>query len=253
MKRLLIIISVCLIFAACKKQELQPYSEKPRVYLRLLKSEFYAPFPNSTAGNVRIDYAPQNSSKKTDTLKFNVQVSGATSAIDRAFAMERTADAGNAKEGVDYDVLDKDFVIPAGQFNSIVRVVIRRNPNMAKQAVNFSYNLRENVNFELGPQNDTTRFFSNRGVISITKLKVTATDVLNKPDNWDSYIATYFGVYSEVKYRFIVDVLAKVSFPNNTGVGTMNRNKSTLAKALVTYNSTHPEKLKDENGIEISF
>lgn len=253
MKRLLIILSVCLIFAACQKQDLQQYTEKPRVYLSLSKSTFYAPFPNSIATNVRIDYAPQKSSKVTDTLKLNVQISGPAATVDRTFALERNGNEGNAVEGVDYDVLDKGFLIPAGLYSTIVRVVIRRNANMAKQAVNFSYALKENENFELGPQSDTARFSSNSGIVSITRLKVTATDVLNKPDNWDSFIFKYFGVYSNVKHRFIVDVLAKVSFPSTTSAGVMNRNKTTLTNALKQYNETHPEKLKDENGTEISF
>lgn len=253
MKKILIILTVCLIFAACKREDLQQYTEKPRVYLSLSKSAFYTPFPTSTAGSVRIDYAPQNSSKKIDTLKLNVQVSGQASNTDRAFVLERSTDAGNAKEGVDYDVLDQKFVMPAGLYNTIVRVVVRRNANMAKQAAVFSYNLKANDNFELGPVSDTTRFFSNSGIINITKIKVIASDVLVKPSNWDSFIANYFGVYSEVKFRFIVDVLAKISFPGNTSNGVMNNNKTKLKNALTTYNASHPEKLKDENGIEISF
>lgn len=253
MKRLLIAMAVCLFFAACKKQELQQYTEKPRVYLSLAKNTFYTPFPTSTAGNLRIDYAPQNSSKKTDTLKLKVQVSGSAFSADRSFILERTAGIGNAKEGIDYDVLDKGFLLPAGMYSTIVRIVIRRNANMAKQAVSFVYNLKANDNFELGPDRDTLSFSSNAGVMNMTKLRVTATDVVVKPDNWDSFISKYFGVYSEVKFRFIIDVLAKTSFPSNTSATVMNRNKTSLFNALTAYNATHPEKLKDENGIEISF
>ncbi|WP_316816150.1 DUF4843 domain-containing protein [Pedobacter nyackensis] len=253
MKKILIISMICIIFTACKKQELQQYSEKSRIYLNLSKSQFYAPFPTSTARDLRIDYAPQNSSKKTDTLRFNIQSSGAASKIDRSFIFERSTVAGNAKEGLDFDILDKNFVIPAGMFNTIIRVVVRRTPGMAVKPLSFSYNLKANDNFELGPDRDSTQFFSNTGVIRLVALNVTAKDIVVKPENWDSFIAKYFGVYSEVKFRFIIDVLAKTSFPTTTSAGVMNRNKTTLNTALVKYNTTHPEKLKDENGNEISF
>lgn len=254
MKKLLIILIIGGIFAGCKKQDLQQYTEKSRIYLRLEKVPFYGPFPTATAGNLRIDYFPQNSSKKTDTMTLFFQVSGLASNAARSFVFERSEVPGNAIEGVDYDLLNKKFVIPAGAYKDSVRVVIRRSANMLKKEVSFAYNLKMNENFELGPNADTSRFFSNTGVMSMVAINFIARDIAIKPDNWDSFIATYFGVYSEVKYRFIVETLAKISFPTgSTSVSTMNSNKTKLKTALTKYNTTHPEKLKDENGIEISF
>ena len=254
MKRLLIILTVCLIFAACKKEDLQQYEEKARVYLSLRKDSLYSRFPGSTAGNIQIDYAPQKSTKQKDTLKLNIQISGLASNTDRAFALERNPAFGTAVEGVDFDFLDKNFVMPAGKFNTGIRVVIYRSANMAKQPVSFAYNLKANENFELGPDRDSTSFSSNSGIMNIVALKVTAKDVLIKLANWDSFIANYFGVYSQVKHRFVIDVLASpLSLPSTTSNSRMNTFRNTLRTALTKYNTTHPEKLKDENGIEISF
>lgn len=253
MKKILIVLMISGILAACKKQELLQYSEKPRVYLRLEKKAFYGPFPTATAGNLRVDYLPQNSSKKTDTLALTIQVSGEASNSPRPFILERSANPGNAVEGVDFDFLDKNFLIPAGLYKTSLRVVIRRNPNMAKKEVSFAYNLKENEHFELGPKADSTRFFSDEGVMSMVAINFVARDIAIKPANWDAFIATYFGVYSEVKYRFVIDVLAKISFPSDTQPSLMNGNRTKLRTALTKYNAAHPEKLKDENGIDISF
>nr|WP_121269245.1 DUF4843 domain-containing protein [Pedobacter schmidteae] len=254
MKRLLIILIASSIFAACTKESLQQYSEKPRVYLSLRKDSLYSKFPLSTAGNIQIDYAPQKSAKQKDTLKLNIQVSGVAENADRVFVFERNTAAGTAVEGTDFDLLDKNFIIPAGKFNNSIRVVIYRSLNMAKVPVSFGYVLRANENFELGPDRDTTRFSSNSGIMNMIALKVTARDVLTKPANWDSFIANYFGVYSQVKHRFVIDVLpAPLSLPSTTSVSRMNTNRNNLRTALTKYNATHPEKLKDENGIEISF
>jgi len=253
MKRLLIILMACGIFAACKKDDLQQYTEKSRIYLSLPRA-FYAPFSKSSARNLSIDYGPQNSSKKTDTLNLTVQASGPAAKEDRAFILVRNAAGGQATEGVDFDMLDKKFVVPAGMFNANVRVVIRRTPIMAKQAVSFAYELKANDNFELGPDRDTLNFTFNSAIMRITMLRFTATDIVVKPDNWESFIAKYFGVYSERKFRFIIDVLNKVSFPGTTPVGTMNTNLRNLRTALTKYNAEHPgEPLKDENNLLISF
>lgn len=253
MKRLLIILMVCGIFAACKREDLQQYTEKPRVYLRLEKQAFYAPFPTAKAGNLRIDYLPQTSNKKTDTLNLTFQVSGPASDNPRPFVFERTTMTGNAIEGVDYDLLDKDFVIPAGKFGASFRLVIRRNTNMTTKEVTFAYNLKANEAFELGPKADTARFSGNASVMKMNAINFIVRDIAIKPDNWDSFIVTYFGLYSEVKYRFIIDTLKLISFPSTTSAATMRSNLTKLKTALTKYNNTHPEKLKDENGIEISF
>lgn len=254
MKRLLIILMVCGIFAvACKKEDLQQYTEKSRIYLNLPRA-FYAPFSKSSPANLRIDYAPQNSSKKTDTLSLTVQASGSAATVDRTFILERNPAGGDAREGIDFDLLDKNFVVPAGMFDAKIRVVIRRTPLMTKQAVSFTYALKANYNFELGPDRDTLNFTRNSAVMKITMLKFIASDMVMKPDNWDSFIAKYFGVYSERKFRFIIDVLNKVSFPSTTPVGTMNTNLRNLRTALTKYNTEHPgAPLKDENDVLISF
>ncbi|WP_316794672.1 DUF4843 domain-containing protein [Pedobacter frigoris] len=254
MKRLLIIFIGCLMFAACKKESLQQYTEKSRVYLSLRRDSLYSKFPLSTAGNLIIDYAPQKSTKQKDTLRLRIQISGSAANSDRAFVFERNASIGTAKEGTDFDLLDKSFLMPAGKFNTIVRVVVYRNPNMAKQPVTFAYNVKANENFELGPDRDTIGFTNNSAVMNMVALRVTAKDILVKPDNWESYIKTYFGVYSEVKHRFVIDITGLVNFPAATyPVGRMNTFRNTLRTALTKYNTEHPEKLKDENGIEISF
>lgn len=253
MKRSLIIFAACLMLAACQKEELLQYTEKSRVYLSLRRDSLYSKFPLSTAGNIIIDYAPQKSTKLKDTLRLRVQVSGPSSGADRTFSFERNAAIGTAKEGVDFDVLDKNFIMPAGKFNTIVRVVINRNPNMAKQPVSFAYNLKANESFELGPDRDTLNFTSVSAVMNVVAIKVTAKDVVVKPDNWESFIKTYFGTYSEVKYRFVIDVLGLTSIPSTTTASRMNTYRNNLRTALTKYNTEHPEKLKDENGIEISF
>jgi len=253
MKRVLMIIGAVLLYAACKKENIVKYTEKSRIYFSLRKDSLYSKFPLSTAGNIQIDYAPQNSVKKRDTLRLSFQTSGVVSTADRAFVLERNTAAGTGKEGSDFEFVDKQFVIPAGKLSTIVRLAVLRSPDMAKQPVSFGFRLKANDNFELGPDRDTTNFSSNSAIMNMTAVKITAKDVVVKPANWDSFLQTYFGVYSEVKYRFIIDVLALTSIPSTTTASRMNTYRTNLRNALTKYNNEHPEKLKDENGIEISF
>ncbi|WP_316822402.1 DUF4843 domain-containing protein [Pedobacter gandavensis] len=253
MKKLLFILIVCGLFAACKKEQLQQYTEKPRIYLRLEKQAFYSLFPLASPGNLRVDYLPQNSSKKTDTLALTFQVSGPASSSPRPFSFERTENVGNGVEGVDFEWLDKDPVIPAGEYKKSLRLVIKRSLNMTKREVSFSYLLKSNEHFELGPKADTTSFSSNQSVMSLLAINFLAKDIAIKESNWDTFIAPYFGPYTEVRYRFIIDVLAKTSFPSNLQPSVMSSNRSKLRTALNKYNAAHPEKLKDENGNLITF
>lgn len=253
MKKLLFILIVCGLFAACKKEQLQEYTEMPRIYLRLEKQAFYSLFPLASPGNLRVDYLPQNSTKKTDTLALTFQVSGPASNSPRPFDFVRAENRGDAVEGVDFEWLDKDLVIPAGEYKKSLRVVIRRNLNMTKKEVSFGYNLKSNEHFELGPKADTANFNYSQSVMSLVAINFLAKDIAIKPENWDTFIAPYFGAYSEVRYRFIIDVLAKTSFPSNLQPSVMNSNRSKLRTALNKYNAAHPEKLKDENGNLISF
>ncbi len=255
MKYILFILIAGSLFLSCRKSDLQGYSEKPRIYFNLNKVQFYGSRPGSSAGDVLINFAPAISAVTTDTLFIRVAVTGPAASADRQFKFSRNTAAGDAREGDDFEILNSSFVIAAGKYDSVVEVVVHRTSPMAQKEVSFGFMLEANENFQLGPQGDTATFSSNNvsNTMRICQLQVTARDIVTKPANWETFIKNYFGDYSEVKYRFVIDVLKQSEFASTTSARTMNRYKTQLNTALTEYNATHSEPLKDENGNPVTF
>lgn len=253
MKKAIIYIILLTTAFSCKKEPLMSYTENPRVYFDINKVAFYNPHPGSTAGNVIVDFSTEPSDFATDTLVIPVKITGPMATEDRTFNFD--IDKGNANEGVDYKILNESLVIPSGKIDTSVAIVLLRNEMLKTNPVTFTYSLAANENFGLGPDADSVNFASNStsNFIRIVSLKITVTDVLKQPSNWNDFLFTYFGEYSEAKYRFIIDVLRIADFPSNTSARNMNSYKSSLLTALDEYNNSHPEPLKDENGNEIVF
>jgi hypothetical protein len=92
------------------------------------------------------------------------------------------------------------------------------------------------------------------GVQERNHLLVKWNDILSRPTNWNDLVE-FFGTFSLVKYRFIL---------NNTGVSEFNietmswaqlmNYKIKLRNALNVYNEAHPgDPLRDENGQYVTF
>lgn len=243
----LVMLAVFGLFS-CKQEDLMTYTEQARVYFNLNRDGLNTPRPGSYANNILVDFAPKNSKITTDTLNVGIRVSGSTSDVERLFSWKRNESASDAMEGVDYKILNEKLAIAAGKSDTTIKIVVLRNAGLKKAIHTVVYDLLENENFALGPLADTT-VAPFRKVVS---LKIRAKDMLIKPANWDSFISTYFGVYSEVKYRFVIDVLAKMDFPSNSSASSMRNNRTKLQNELTKYNNTNPP-LKDENDNLVTF
>ncbi len=249
MKNIGLLLTSLLLLFGCKEQELVGYTEQPRIYFNLLRTELYDTHPGSTAKNILIDFAPKKSEVTNDEMLFRVQVSGPVSTEDRSFTLARVTAGHNGEEGVDYMIENEKLFIPAGKFDTVVRVIVFRNDAMKSTNRTFAFQLEENEHFTLGPTADTTTNAYKR----ITDVKVTAKDIVVKPVNWDNFLQQYFGTYSQVKHRFVVDVLGRADFPSTTTNTVMNRHKTSLINALNMYNANHPEPLTDENNNPVVF
>ena len=249
MKKFGLYIALALSMSSCKQEELLSYDEKPRVYLNLHRDELVTPRPGSFATNILVNFAPKHSAVVTDTLLIRVQTSGPLASVERPFDFEVLPGQSDAVEGVDYKILNEKYLMPAGKNDTIVRLVMLRNDALKKKQVEASFRLTANEHFELGPIADTTLNPNRR----VQEFKVRVRDIVLKPANWESFIQSYFGTYSEVRYRFVIDVLGKVEFPSTTSASTMRANKTKLVNALKTYTAANEKPLTDEFGQLITF
>lgn len=251
-KNNILLFSLCLTLFACKKEQLLNYTEESRVFFENGAS-LYTAYPGSYATRLVKDFAPLNSAIKTDTVKLNIQTTGVASSNDRNVDIEVSSE--NGQEGTDYIIPEKSPKIAAGEYTTVFRVVLLRSKPMSKAPVTVNLEIKANDNFNLGPVADTSAQVSSVNFNQkLLKIAIQAKDILLKPDNWESFIKTYFGEYSEAKLRFINDILKRTVFASNTTARTMTNYKTQLTNALKTYNAAHPDApLTDENGVLITF
>ncbi len=243
----------CLLFACSKKSPLL-YSENSRIYFALQKAAFYKKYNTQNESGpkrVVINFLGRKSSVVTDTLKMNLRITGIPASYEKTFNL--TVSGKDLEEGRDYSLPDKGMKFPVGVTDATYRLVVMRTPKIRETPTSLRVSLSASDDFELGPQADTS-FVGDASIISITDLTFVTTDIALKPKNWDTKLKTYFGEYSEVRYRFVIDVLGIVTFADSLAAGTLSSYRTSLRNASTAYNAANPANpLRDENGVLITF
>lgn len=247
MKKLsILLVSIVLLFS-CETEEVILFTEMPHIYFNLTDSVLHAVHPGSTAKSILVDFADKPDSVTTDTLILGVRVSGVVSTEDRLFGLETILVNGGVQEGQDYEFLNSEFLVPANEYDTVVRLVVHRTAAIRDSESVILVQMEANENFQLGPQNDTI------GNIRVTDVTIRMRDIVVQPANWASFLVNYFGTYSAIKYRLIINTLNLTSFSSSTSAAEMNRYRIALADALHTYNVNNGQPLRDENGELVSF
>lgn len=163
---------------------------------------------------------------------------GEATGADRYINLEVDENATTAVAGVDFEM--PDLRMPAGAFVKDVPVVLFRTEVMKSKELLIALRLKASDDFNTGlPDKLTYRIMVN--------------DMLSKPGNWDSFISSkLFGAYSLRKYKFIIDVLGIVEFPDNLDADLIFYYRQKVKKAYLEYMQEEGE-LLDENEQPITF
>ena len=159
-------------------------------------------------GNVNKDitktFIYDHSSIERDTIYLEMRTMGFVTSYDRRVLLEQ-ADAlleagngiANAVPGVHYVPFDSPeydqfSVVPAGSAIARIPVILLRAPSLAHERVALRVRIVDTEEFvAVNPEASVkTIFFS---------------DMLEKPEKWDSSFEKSFGKWGEVKYRFMLD------------------------------------------------
>jgi hypothetical protein len=196
------------------------------------------------------------------SLTFYARITGQPTDYDRTFTLEAyDGDVDKAKGS--YRV--EGYVIPAGKTTAQFKIYFDSsklsNENLfSEEDGHLYFRMAENSEFK-------------QGADGLNTLTVVLRNYLSKPEDWDttdSYLfkpyKTYFGDYSKVKYRFIIENTGLVDFrisstasvpynesTNYISIAYATYLKQVLQIALTEYNNTHTTKLTDENGNLITF
>jgi len=244
MIRLLLIFLVPVYFlGACTKQNIAAGSDADASVYFIYPVNFASP---SSFDSLNYTFVGKSDDVVKDTIRLAVRVAGRTADHDRAIDLSAAGAGTTAVEGVHYKLLH--YVMPKDSFQTMLGVVLLRDPSLLDTAVVLNLQLKSSSDFPVTMKDtimDDGKFYTK------SSLKVIFTDRLIKPNNWDSYLVTFFGAYSKVKFRFITDVIGVSAFPN-AGPGRitfpqMQYYQNVVRNALVDYNAAHGP-LIDENG-----
>lgn len=238
-------IAMMLCLCACNK-DVMTYEDDPRVYFFERANDLVK--TRLTFKSYSFLLLP--SSVLQDTLRIKVKTMGLPADRDRIVRGETITEGTTAVEGTHFKFIDG--MVRAGQTEGTLNVLLLRTPDIKGKTVSLNLKIAETADFKPGVVEDN--FFT-----------LSWSDNLVKPSNWDAFIglSTYFGAYSNVKYRFIIDVLGVATFPlqqsarvplqpGEYSASMMLDLKFRLKAALASYNAANPA-LTDENGAAVTF
>lgn len=135
--------------------------------------------------------------------------------------------------------------IPAGMNKGTFYVTLKNEASLQNKDVQLYIQLTPSADLAVGAAEQD-------------HLLIRWNDKIVKPLYWDN-ISEFFGEYSEVKYRFMIDVLVNKGLPtelnpaNGLNWSDLHNYQIVFANALAEYNASHPTPLTDENGNIVSF
>lgn len=201
---------------------------------------------------------PENWTLKTDSMEFTfaryatevtefvvnaeIKLIGKAADYDRDVVLT-VVDSMTTAESAMY-FFETSVVIPAGEVVAPCNITLKRSEKLQDS----TYRLKIAV---------TDEGEITSGVDEWNQLTIIFSDQLAKPTNWDEYLASFFGEYSEVKYRFIISTtgVTEFTYGQEGGMtwGEMYNFSVTMANALEEFNATHGTPLTDENDKLVTF
>lgn len=238
-----------LALVSCKKDQYYLYNDIARIQFGPEPSRIYTPAYNLVDTLKPYTFYYEDAAVKEDTVFFDIYAIGGTAKNDRPFTLqqEQLPNTLNAVPGTHYVAFTdtratKHYVIKAGTVHTRVPVIVLRDPSLKTSTPALKFKVVDDANFKIGEVSNIWR-------------KVLITDRLSQPAAWDASVTQYyFGKYSVVKHKFMIDVTGEkwdqdfftVTKSDN---GLLSYYIAVVKTALIDYNQGHPgNPLKDENG-----
>lgn len=191
----------------------------------------------------------ENSAVTQDTVYFDLYALGGHKDYDRPFSLSQEVVPGvaNAEPGIHFFNFDDPavsglYTFKAGTVHYSVPIILKRDVSLQSGTYLLKIKLLSNDNFKQGESELLWR-------------KIYFSDQLIKPNRWlASMEKSYFGKYSKVKHRFMIDKTGQrwddsflITIMADFGLFKywLGKAKQEIAK----YNNANPNNpLRDENG-----
>lgn len=219
---LLLLLGIGLV--ACQEEQLMEYQNDPRLS-----------FGEEQDSVVVQSFFVIKSGIDRDTVLLRVETLGYPVDYDRPFLVvqanageKNAAVAGTHYLAFDAPEISSSLIIPAGKVEADIPLVALRHKSLQQEIYSLRLEIRENEYFK-------------PGLLNHTFCLVRISDKADKPTLWDGFWVTYFGEWSSVKMKFIVDYVGLTDFEErpSTPAYLVYLNKK-ANQQLLDYNIAHP-------------
>ena len=230
-KSMILLLAVIGMFAACENDKFY-YQDEARVRIE-------GPYEWAVGtDSLNFSFAVYPSSVQEQEMKMILYVMGEAASTDRTAKLE--VDASRTPASAAQYILPETVTVPAGKLEVPFIITLKRSEDLTSQTVSLYLRVAESNDFKIG-------------VVEQNHFCLKWNDVLGKPKNWDTELTEFFGEYSYVKYRFIIDTIGFGEFGNGMTWSELMNYQIIMKTALDEYNASPAGPLKDENGQLVEF
>ena len=232
---LLLLLAPCsLLLSSCSTDEEFYYQDEPRV--RLVGEKMWAAGTDS----VTFSFVAYQSDFVQKDIMVEAQIMG--NVVDRDRTVNLAVDAEKTTAAASQYVVPNSVVVPSGQTKGTFVVTLKRDASLQSKSVRLYVKVIDSGDFKPGVNEENHVVFI-------------WADVLSKPNNWAD-LEPFFGAYSNVKYRFMLENLGNEGELSTETMSwaKLNSLRIRFQNALNEYNAAHPgNPLTDEYGNLVTF
>lgn len=206
-KILLFSVLCCMVFVACKKDEIAVFDTTENVYF-----DFVPDDPDDKTDSLLYSFA-YFPDKAEDTLYIPVRISGFRVNATRTFVLTTVDSSTTARAGVHFKPFEKEYTMQPDSGLCLVPLILYNKDTVLKSKT-------LTIGLTLQPTKDLGVAFTlqNKGIVKFSNR-------LEKPDWWNTW-AGELGDYSRVKHELFIRV------SGTTVLGTNLADFNTIPKAL---------------------
>ncbi|WP_289755520.1 DUF4843 domain-containing protein [uncultured Duncaniella sp.] len=214
------LLSMTLLWTSCSEEVIDYYSGQESIYFAQQWGVPHFTHDYLSLGGTLVNCL-QPSSKipfgemivNDSILNLTIQTSGACKDYDRPFKIEVVTDSTTAIEGTEFELIDNEAVIPAGEVRTKVKMVFHKTSRMDDENLQVQLRLVPGEHFSLPFDSDgfgnmpkihsgSPYYTEYGGNFDPAIHNIFVNNFLVKPLNWNDY---NMGIWSQEKYRLLLD------------------------------------------------
>ncbi|MDR6784320.1 hypothetical protein ABIE26_002291 [Pedobacter africanus] len=216
----------------------------------------------SSRDSIAYSFAEKSDTRTLDTIYLPIKISGEVSNVDRNVPLVVNAAKTTATAGTHFQILESR--VKANELTATAAIQLKRTADLKSKQLRIYLEIVPNADFPLVIAKTKTNNTYNGEPMSTYNpgYLIKLTDQLLKPDTWDgsgSWFKYYFGNYSAVKFKFIIEVTGRTVWGDRARYGPdaptsaeLKVYYTKLVTALYEYEQAHGPMI-DETGNQVTF